>query len=270
MRTFACAMVGAAVLAACSTETAPQEELTTATSTSTASTTAAPASSVQAAAAATTAPPVRGNPTGMLAGDAEPAAVGGSGVVIAQQGRFRQPSETYGGSVPILLRNNGSSPAVRIEASASATATNGEKVTAEDWGFTPNSVAPGGFAIGFVIFDEGVALPPGSQLQLSLKKAADGVIDIRHDLHVTGWTRRATRPGETEVVGTLRNPTTKTLSGIRLNVACFDAAGSILYVTTSQSIEKEHVPANGRLDFAVDLGSEPCPKLLLGAAGYEP
>lgn len=202
---------------------------------------------------------------GRLAGDARPDLSGAPGgqLGIAQTGAYRQPSDAYAGSLPIVIANNTSSVAVRAQVAATA-AGGGQEFPAEDWGFHPNVIPPGGFAIGMVYFGNTTQFPPDTKTSFGLTQFAPShyPFEIRHDLALEDVQRDGAK-----VTGVGRNTTELPLQELDVKVACFDTAGRILFVTVGNWSADSLAPG-ATSNFGVDFFDQECPTFLAGAVGY--
>jgi hypothetical protein len=192
--------------------------------------------------------------------------VGRPGVVVIAHGPYQQEL-----SLPVVVRNNTSRQVLRISVSGTATTPGGKLLaTGKDQTLYPNAVKPGEIAFGYVYFG-GDRLPPNARYEFKVATATpqEAQYENRRDLVVVESHRVQSR-----VLGSLRNPYGKKVTGpIQAMVACFNAAGSLLY-TASDFTSQESVNSHGALPFEVDAAPPygtsglSCPNYLVAASGF--
>jgi hypothetical protein len=176
----------------------------------------------------------------------------------------------YGQTLPIIVRNNTTRTVIRIAVSATASTPGGRLLaTGKDQTLGPNLVKPGEISFGYVYFND-VRLPANARFRFNVTSTApaDAQFENIRDLIVLESHRIQER-----VLGTLRNGYPVRVTGpIEASVACFSAAGKLLY-TPNDFTAQDQVAPHGTLPFQVDTsppyGSSglSCAKYLVAASG---
>lgn len=196
-----------------------------------------------------------------LAGSADPTLsdASDSPVAVVVQGDFR--GSGMGGTLPLIVRNNSADVVHDITATGSAQDADGKLVgSGSDQGFTPNTIAPGGIALGYVYFSDDIGQGAAFDIEVDAEPGP-GTWSIDLPLQDLNQTKDS-------ILGKVVNDTGSKVSGpISINGMCFDEAGTILR-TVSDYAAKDDLAPGATSTFSLDLYGDPCPTFLLGARGY--
>lgn len=169
------------------------------------------------------------------------------------------------GVVPIVIRNNTDEPVFDIELSATARDAAGNILgTARGDDIVPDSVPPGGLAIGRVLFRD-TPLENATLDYVLSGGDAPGFLFVNRDLEIVEHNLVGGN-----VVGLALNNHDSALNLIEVVVMCFDDQ-SVPTTVRSDFTDQDRVEAGAELPFSVDLlGDEAkCNRYLLAGNGWE-
>lgn len=171
------------------------------------------------------------------------------------------------GTVPVVVRNNTSSPAYNLEATGTARAPDGSLAgSGSSQGFEPALVEPGEWAFGYVFFS--AAVPGDAEFDLTATAATEQGFGGSLGASLSEVTTNSDEFGQ-HVVGIVTNDSDEEMGGpVSVSVACFDQTGTQVLDVHTGYAEGDAIPAGGTSSFTVDLFDAPCPVFAAGASGY--
>ena len=171
------------------------------------------------------------------------------------------------GTVPVVVRNNTSSPAYNLEATGTARAPDGSLAgSGSSQGFEPATVEPGEWAFGYVFFS--AAIPGDAEFDITATADTEQGFAGSLGASLSEVTTNSDEFGQ-HVVGIVTNDSDAEMGGpVSVSVACFDQTGTQVLDVHTGFAEGDAIPAGGTSSFTVDLFDAPCPVFAVGASGY--
>lgn len=179
-------------------------------------------------------------------------------------------SNTFGASVPVIVRNNTADAMTDIEASGTVRNAAGSLVSSgSSQGFAPETIQPGEWAYGFVYFS--VPLPADSVVTVTAtgEKASGRFAIFPYVILNIQEVAISTQRKNLVVIGIVSNPDSKeTVDPAKVSILCTSTEGMPL------SVESEYsdgpVLPNGTSSFSADLydKADSCPVVSVTSGGY--
>ena len=180
----------------------------------------------------------------------------GDGPTIVAQGE----KLNIGGSLPVVIRNDGDQPVWRVTVAGQARNPAGKLIgSGADQTLKPNFLEPGQIAIGYVFFG-GDTLPASTKYELSVGAESGPYENIRDmeisETSASGDTIHAVAKNRWDVPLTLPSAYAACLDGKRL-LDVIQAFGTT-----------DPVPPGGQTTFSLESFDRPCPNFLIASTGF--
>ncbi len=178
-------------------------------------------------------------------------------------------SGDFGTTLPVIVRNNTSHSLSQIEVTGTARGANNALTgSGSSQGFAPAVVQQGEWAMGFVYFTN--SQPAGAKFDLTATgEDASSQMDVFEDVDLKVSEARLVpgQYGESQVVGIVSNPSTKTVDGgSSLILTCF--AGNVPAYAEHVFVDgTASIPPNGTGSFSADLVDQSCGTFAIGGSG---
>lgn len=208
------------------------------------------------------------NPRALLFGNTDPQLPDGEpGVVDVVQIGPVPAGESFGVSVPVVVRNNTSVTVTQLEVTGGARSAGALVGSGSSQGFSPAILEPGEVGFGYVYFDS--EIPADSELDLTATSNDYSVGETfgSADLTVTEANLIAGEFSDAIVGGVVNNSDVDVTGPHSVTAYCFD--GDILVGTTGTFVNGPDPLMPGQAaTFSIDLFDETCVTYLVGSSGY--
>lgn len=208
------------------------------------------------------------NPRALLFGNADPQLPDGEpGVVNVVQIGPVPAGESFGVSVPVVVRNYTSATVTQLAVTGGARSGGALVGSGSSQGFSPAILEPGEVGFGYVYFDS--EIPADSELDLTATSSDYSAGDTfgSADLTVTEANLIAGEFSDAIVGGVVNNSDVDVTGPHSVTAYCFD--GDTLVGTTGTFVDGPDPLTPGQsATFSIDLFDEACATYLVGSSGY--
>lgn len=202
------------------------------------------------------------NSSGLLGGTAQPNFADGEAgeVAVVQVG----PLDLASGTLVFAFRNNTSEGISHVDWDATARNAGSIVATGSSQGTTPSQVQPGEVGLAYIYFENGEAIPEGTEYEFSAQTSStDPTPYNTAPFTVT----EATLSGDA-IVGGATNKTGADATGpFSVSVYCFDG-DTLLSQFRGFTEQDGDIAADGTVTFTESLYGASCPTFAVGVGGY--
>lgn len=173
-------------------------------------------------------------------------------------------STSFGGTMPIVVRNNTTKAVSHIDITATARKSGRLVATGSSQHVAPAQLVPGQAGLAFIYFEHPRAVPSGARFAFRFETMpADKSSYNTATLKVIEANRSSGA-----IVGTGKNTTGAKLQGpYAVSLFCF-AHGQVTRTDGTYADQDNDLPPDGTVTFSLDLYGHSCPKFLVGITSY--